>query len=88
MDVSLPIISYYVTSGKTDTWFVQYIADTILKASNVIYVTSSFTFKPLLYETGNWKKLHNEESRNLYVTVQWRGHVGSTKKLRKRLWAR
>ena len=29
---------------------------------------TQLTVKLLHYETGNWRKLRNEESRNLYVT--------------------
>jgi hypothetical protein len=44
------------------------------------------------YDIGNWRRLHNEESHNLYITsnvimminsrkMQWTGHAASTTKL-------
>jgi len=68
MDRTLSIITYYIINEETDIWFVQYVAETMVMASNVISVTPTSIFKLLHYEIGNWRKLHNEGSCNLCVT--------------------
>jgi hypothetical protein len=68
MDGTLPIITYYIINGETDIWFVQYVVETVVMAINVIGVAPTSTFKLLHYETGNWRKLHNEGRCNLCVT--------------------
>ena len=39
---TLPIITYYINNSETDIWFIQYIADGMVNAINVINVMVTF----------------------------------------------